>query len=85
MLLGLLNAVTKDIDGGWYFFGDTMAVVSAVHPEVMGNHEETITVDLKEGPTLGQTRIDPKGVSVRVCDEFNRATFEELFLKTILD
>ena len=85
LLLDLLEAVSEGIDGGWFYFWDTMAAVAAVHPEVMGNHEATLTVDLEEGPTLGQTKVTPDGVSVRVCEEFNREAFEERFLRTVLD
>lgn len=85
LLLGLLNAVNEGIDGGYYYFWDTMAAVAAVHPEVMGNYDTAITIDQSEGPTLGQTVTDPAGVNVRVCEEFNPEVFEDLFLKTILD
>lgn len=85
LLLGLLDAVEEGIDGGWFFFWDTMAAVSAIHPEVMGSHEETISVVLEEGPTLGQTLKNPGGISVIVGEEVNMETFETEFLETILD
>lgn len=85
LLLGLLNAVEEGIDGGWFYFWDTMAAVSAIHPEVMGSHEETISVTLEEGPNLGQTRIDPGGSAVMVSEEANPEVFEREFLQTILD
>lgn len=85
LLLGLLDAVEEGIDGGWFFFWDTMAAVSAIHPEVMGSHEETISVIKEEGPTLGQTLRDPEGIPVLVGEEVNMETFESEFLQTILD
>lgn len=85
LLLGLLDAVEEGIDGGWFFFWDTMAAVSAIHPEVMGSHEETISVILDEGPTLGQTLVDPKGTRVMVGEEVNPDAFETEFLQTILN
>lgn len=85
LLLSLLESVSEGIEGGWFHFWDTMAAVAAVHPEVMGNHEVTIAVDLNEGPTLGQTKAADEGVSVRVCEEFNRGAFEVRFLTTVLD
>ncbi len=62
-----------------------MAAVSAIHPEVIGNHEETISVIKEEGPTLGQTLRDPEGIPVLVGEEVNMETFEREFLQTILD
>jgi len=85
LLLGLLNAVEEGIDGGWFFFWDTMAAVSAIHPEVMGSHEEKISVIKEEGPTLGQTLRDPEGTPVLIGEEVNMETFESEFLQTILD
>ncbi len=85
LLLSLLDAVREGIDGGWYFFWDTMAAVSAVHPEVTGGHEETVSVILEEGPTLGQTIATPDGTPVMISEEVNIESFEKEFLQTILD
>lgn len=85
LLLGLLDAVGESIDGGYYYFWDTMAAVAAAKPEVMGNHDLPISVVTEEGPVLGQTLSSPDGVNVRVAEEFNRGTFEKEFLSTVLD
>lgn len=85
LLLGLIDAVSEGVDGGWFYFWDTMAAVAAVEPVVMGNHSLPIVVDLQEGPTLGQTRPDPAGMKVRIAEEFNRETFETEFLTKVLD
>jgi|GEM_PF-2425062 len=73
------------IDGGYDYFWAAAATVAAVHPEVMGNYDAEISVDINEGPTLGRTLVEPTGVNVRICEEFNPEIFEELFLKTILE
>lgn len=85
LLLSLLGAVSEGIESGWFYFWDTMAAVSAVHPEVMGNHEATISIITEEGSALGQTLLDPAGTEVRISGEFNAETFENVFLKTVLD
>ena len=84
LLLGLLNAVNDGIEGGWYYFWDTLAAVVAAHPEVMGSHEVNLQVVTEEGPALGQTKtVAEGGVRVRVGEEVNRQAFEDLFLKAI--
>lgn len=85
LLLSLLDAVSEGIDGGWFYFWDTMAAVAAAHPEVMGNRDLSIRVVLDEGNTLGQTVESSDGVNVRIAEEFNRDVFENEFLKTVLD
>jgi 5'-nucleotidase len=85
LLLSLLNAVDDSIQGGFYYFWDAAAAVAAAHPEVMGSHEERITVVTDEGPTLGQTLVAPNGVAVKVGEELNRSSFEDQLLKTILN
>ena len=84
-MLSLLDAVSEGIDGGWFYFWDTMAAVAAAHPEVMGNRDLSIRVVLDEGNTLGQTVESSDGVNVRIAEEFNRDVFENEFLKTVLD
>lgn len=85
LLLALLDAVKDGIDGGYYYFWDTLAAVTAASPEVLGAHEERVSIDTKEGKTLGQLRRDPNGVRVQIGEEINRETFEERYLKAVLD
>jgi inosine-uridine nucleoside N-ribohydrolase len=85
LLLSLLNAVDDSIEGGFYYFWDALAAVAAAHPEVMGSHEERISIVTEDGPNLGQTVPGDIGVRVKVAEEVNRATFEERLLKTILN
>lgn len=85
LLLSLLETVQEGIDGGWYYFWDTLAAVAVAHPEIMGTHEAKIRVVTTEGPTLGQTATSEEGTPVTVAEEINPDTFETIFLKTILD
>ncbi|MBL9131746.1 MAG: nucleoside hydrolase [Verrucomicrobiaceae bacterium] len=85
LVLGLLNAVQEGIDGGWFFFWDTMAAVASAHPEIMGNHEARIKIVTDEGPNLGQTLPADDGVSVKTGEEINLEVFEQLLLKILLD
>jgi 5'-nucleotidase len=85
LLLSLLDAVQEGIDGGWYFFWDTVAAVAVAHPEIMGSHEARVKVVTAEGVTLGQTVPASDGAPVSVAEEINLKTFEALYLKTILD
>jgi 5'-nucleotidase len=84
LLLALFQAVNDGIQGGWYFFWDALAAVATAHPEVMSTHEAKLEVVTTDGPTLGQTRPAAEGARVRVAEEVNRAAFEELLLKTVL-
>ncbi|MCC6882475.1 MAG: hypothetical protein IT576_10020, partial [Verrucomicrobiales bacterium] len=85
LLLSLLGSVQEGIDGGWFFFWDTMAAVAAAHPEVMGSHEATIRIITEEGSQLGRTEPTPDGTPVKVGEEVNLESFERLFLTTLLD
>ena len=85
LLLSLLGSVQEGIDGGWFFFWDTMAAVAAAHPEVMGSHEDTIRIITEEGNQLGRTEPTADGISVKVGEEVNLESFERLFLTTLLD
>lgn len=86
LLLSLLTAVDDGVQGGWYYFWDTVAAVAVARPEVAGNYAAQIEVVTQEGPTSGQTKIVPTGgTNVRVGEEFNRQVFEDDFLKTVLD
>jgi 5'-nucleotidase len=86
LLLSLLNAVDSGIEGGWYYFWDTVAAVAVARPEVAGNYATQIEVITQEGPTLGQTKVvQSGGANVRVGEEFNRQVFEDDFLRTVLD
>ena len=85
LVLDLLNAVQEGIDGGWFFFWDTMAAVAVAHPEIMGSHEAKIKVVTEDGPTLGQTLPSDDGMAVQVGEEINLAAFEGLLLKMLLD
>jgi 5'-nucleotidase len=86
LLLSLLDSVNDGIEGGWYYFWDTLAAVVAARPEVAGSYNARLQVETKDGPTLGQTRsVATGGASVRVGEEVNREAFESDFLKTVLD
>lgn len=85
LLLSLLGSVQEGIDGGWFFFWDTMAAVAAAHPEVMGSHEATIRIITEEGTQLGRTEPTTDGTPVKVGEEVNLESFERLFLTTLLD
>ncbi|MDQ3814757.1 MAG: nucleoside hydrolase [Armatimonadota bacterium] len=85
LLLALLDAVNDGIEGGWYFFWDTLAAVATAHPEVMGSHEAQLEVVTEEGPTLGQVKPATQGgARVRIGEEVNREAFEEHYLKSVL-
>ncbi|HSH37295.1 MAG TPA: nucleoside hydrolase, partial [Chthoniobacterales bacterium] len=85
LLLELLHAVKDGIEGGWYFFWDTLAAVVAARPDVIGSNEVRVDVITEEGPQLGQTRLAPEtGRAVRVAEEINRDAFEKEFLSTVL-
>ena len=85
LLLDLLHAVKDGIEGGWYFFWDTLAAVAAARPDVIGTNEARIDVVTEEGPQLGQTKPAPDtGRAVRVAEEINREAFEKEFLSTVL-
>jgi inosine-uridine nucleoside N-ribohydrolase len=77
--------VQEGIDGGWFFFWDTMAAVAVAHPEIMGSHEAKIQIVTEEGPNLGQTLPAEDGVSVKAGEEINLEVFEALLLKMLLD
>jgi 5'-nucleotidase len=85
LLLSLLQSVQDGIDGGWYFFWDTIAAVSVAHPEITGSHEAHLKVVTQEGPSLGQTQPDAAGTPVTVAEEINLETFEKIFLGTVLN
>lgn len=86
LLLALLDAVHDGIDGGWYYFWDTLAAVVAAKPEVAGSYSTQLEIETKDGPTLGQTRVVANGgAAVRIGEEINRTTFENDYLKTVLD
>jgi pyrimidine-specific ribonucleoside hydrolase len=82
-IIKLLELVQDGIEGGWYYFWDTLAAVMAVHPEVAGSQEVQVDVVTHNGPYLGRLKISPLGPSVRMAEELNRETFEAQFLKTI--
>src|SRR5690606_8370872 len=70
LLLALLDAVHDGIDGGWYYFWDTLAAVVASNPEVAGSYGAQLEVETTDGPTLGQTRVVAEGgAPVRVGEE----------------
>ena len=85
LLLALLDAVKGSIEGGYYYFWDTLAAVAAANPEVLSFHEETVSIVTQDGNTLGQLRRDPNGTRVQIGEEINRATFEERYRKAVLD
>jgi pyrimidine-specific ribonucleoside hydrolase len=88
LLLSLLDAVNDGVEGGWYYFWDTLAAVVAARPEVAGSYNANVQVEIKDGPTLGQTKnvaAGTAGAAVRVGEEVNREAFEADFLKTVLD
>jgi 5'-nucleotidase len=86
LLLALLNAVDDGIEGGWYYFWDTLAGVVAARPDVAGSYGARVEVETKDISTLGQTKIvENGGASVRVGEEINRQKFEDDYLKTVLD
>jgi inosine-uridine nucleoside N-ribohydrolase len=86
LLLALLDAVDDGIEGGWYYFWDTLAGVVAARPDVAGSYGAQVQVETKDGPTLGQTRIvENGGASVRVGEEINRQKFEDYYLNVVMD
>ena len=86
LLLALLDAVDDGIEGGWYYFWDTLAGVVAARPDVAGSYGARLEVETKNTATLGQTKIVQNGgVDVRVGEEINRQKFEDDYLKVVLD
>ena len=86
LLLALLNAVDDGIEGGWYYFWDTLAGVVAARPDVAGSYGARVEVETKNISTLGQIKIVQNGgANVRVGEEINRQKFEDDYLKVVLD
>ncbi|MFT5470783.1 MAG: 2',3'-cyclic-nucleotide 2'-phosphodiesterase (5'-nucleotidase family), partial [Verrucomicrobiales bacterium] len=85
LLLGLLKAVEDGIDGGWFFFWDTLAAVAVAQPEILATYPVKIEIEIANESTLGQSRVSENGVEVRVSEEVNPGAFEEHFLDVVLD
>ncbi len=86
LLLGLLNSVEDGIEGGWFFFWDTLAAVASSRAEIMATYPVRIEVDLEPGPTIGRTKVvETGGTEVRISEEVNPEAFEKNFLEVVLD
>lgn len=85
LLLNLLKAVEDGIDGGWFFFWDTLAAVAAAQTEVMATYDVKLEIETEDESTLGQSRLSGDGVSVLVSEEVNPKAFEAHFLDALLD
>ena len=85
LLLNLLKAVEDGIDGGWFFFWDTLAAVAAAQSEIVATNPVKLTIETRDEYTLGQSRLDGDGVDVRVTEEVNPEAFEAHFLQAVLD
>jgi pyrimidine-specific ribonucleoside hydrolase len=86
LLLSLLTSIEDGVEGGWFFFWDTLAAVAATRSEIMATYPARIEIVLENGPSLGQTKsVETGGMEVRVSEEVNREALEKDFLEVVLD
>jgi pyrimidine-specific ribonucleoside hydrolase len=71
------------IESGQYSFWDTLAAAILADESLADFEEMRLSVVAAEGPTSGQTVIDPDGAVINVATYANRAYFENFFLQML--
>jgi inosine-uridine nucleoside N-ribohydrolase len=71
------------IEDGLYSFWDTLAAAILADESLADFEEMRLSVVAAEGPTSGQTVIDPDGAVINVATYANRAYFENFFLQML--
>jgi inosine-uridine nucleoside N-ribohydrolase len=85
LLLALLEVVDEGIRAGWYYFWDSLAAVAVARPDILTCREEGLTIETRSGTELGKSTTDDDAPIVCVGEEVNRESFEEHFLKALLE
>jgi pyrimidine-specific ribonucleoside hydrolase len=79
----LQQANREFIESGGYFFWDPATAATMTDGSLATFEERTITVDITEGPTSGQTRTDPSGTVIQMATGIDKEKFEALLLSVL--